>query len=398
MRLVSILVLLVGLFSVLAVSAGAQEAGQAYQVPDVAVDITVDQPAQARDTALAQAQSKAFEILAGRFASTERKIPAPPAQELAGMVSSFEMQKEHVAGKRYMGTFSIQFDPAKVRTYLESHNVHYQEAAPIKVLILPVTNEEHREILWEEVTPWRAAWFERSHQNGLLTIILPEGDLQDVALIGASDASLSDLGKVNELARKYTVDAIISAIYPAKDSKGRDAVMLVRADKDGTRHEAVWVDASTEKEDKKIKDEKDKKDSTAAPISLPALVAASVRAVEDQHAATTRPKNPLLGQPVGAGEPSLPAASGQLLSVQVPSPTLADWARTQRKLSAVTSLSRIQVKSMARGLVTVELETQTPVVELQPELAKQGLYLALIGNGGWELRAAENAEPSSHQQ
>jgi len=98
-----------------------------YIVTDVAVDVTADSAAKARDQAIAEAQRTGFKQLL-------EKINADPAlgaklsdNDLSTLVQNFEVKSEHASDVRYIGSFTVQFRPNAVRSYLDKKHAHYND-------------------------------------------------------------------------------------------------------------------------------------------------------------------------------------------------------------------------------------------------------------------------------
>ncbi|MDD3371970.1 MAG: hypothetical protein PHE27_09125 [Alphaproteobacteria bacterium] len=84
-----------------------------FTVTDINVDITADTAAHARDKALEEAQRKGYVQLLTKLGTTDSGNLS--ADELAGLVRSFEVQSEHLSPVRYVGVFTVSFKEAAVR-------------------------------------------------------------------------------------------------------------------------------------------------------------------------------------------------------------------------------------------------------------------------------------------
>ena len=85
-----------------------------YTVTDVKIDVTADSAAHARDQALMQAERKAYEQLCARLeADSDAKKLSD--DDIAGLVASFEVQNERLSAVRYIGIFTIHFNPSAVQ-------------------------------------------------------------------------------------------------------------------------------------------------------------------------------------------------------------------------------------------------------------------------------------------
>ena len=86
-------------------------------VADVAVDVTADNAAHARDQALMQAEHNAYAQLCARVGAPENAAKLSD-DAVAALVRSFDVQSEKVSAVRYIGVFTIRFKPAAIQKKL----------------------------------------------------------------------------------------------------------------------------------------------------------------------------------------------------------------------------------------------------------------------------------------
>ena len=113
-------------FSLLALPVLAQDAMPIYDVSGIAIDVTSDNAAQARDKAIIQAQRDAFTQLLTKMGAASAAAKASD-NDIAAMVKSFEVQDERASAVRYIATFAVHFRPSTVRDYLDKRSVSYSE-------------------------------------------------------------------------------------------------------------------------------------------------------------------------------------------------------------------------------------------------------------------------------
>ncbi|MDD4615565.1 MAG: hypothetical protein PHW76_00360 [Alphaproteobacteria bacterium] len=85
-----------------------------YTVTDVNADVTADTAAHARDKAIMQAERAALGQLFVRLGVTE-SVDKLKDDDIAMFVQSFEVQSERVSAVRYVGVFTIQFNPVEIK-------------------------------------------------------------------------------------------------------------------------------------------------------------------------------------------------------------------------------------------------------------------------------------------
>jgi hypothetical protein len=362
MKLLSWIVL--GLFFCVA-SAKAQEDMPLYRVADVFVDVTSGNASLARDMAIVHAQKQAFSDLMGRLA-----VQGPveiTGDDIGSFVQSFEIQKEHASGLRYLGTFTVQFKPDVVRNYLQQRGKAFVEAQPKPVVVLPILRSKGRDTLWEEVTPWHAAWAEGGKKAGLVPIIVPQSDLDDIALIGAAEALSGSGSHLQAIMQKYGATGVVVPVLEADlelpDGKSEAKVDVYRYDFDA-------------------------KPLAPLNIKLPNLNAA--KGVED---ALSKGVYQVISQVERGWKQSnqVPSGPSSFLPVDVAVPTLAEWTKIRNKMKGVPTVISAHVVTMTRGLVHAEIEFKGPVNELQTAMTEKGLNLAQNMDGGWELAILDPA-------
>jgi hypothetical protein len=91
---------------------------QNMTISDVKVSITADSAATAREQALEQAHTLAFQkLLKESFPEKSGPLPSPDA--LMNMVSDFSIDREKTTPKSYTASLTFQFDGSKVHTWLQ---------------------------------------------------------------------------------------------------------------------------------------------------------------------------------------------------------------------------------------------------------------------------------------
>lgn len=356
MRLLSLLALSL-IF--LALPALAEDEMPVYRVTDVIVDVTSGNASLARDMAIVQAQKQAFVQLMER-------LGVPNAvnlggEDIGGFVQSFEVQKEHAAGYRYLGTFTVQFKPDVVRNYLTQHGLPFVEARPKPVVVLPVLRTKGHDVLWEVPTLWQKAWADVAKKAGLLPLIVPQGDLDDIAKIGPDEAVAGTGANLQAMMQKYEANGIMVPVLQADldltDGKSEAVVDVYRYDFDAHPLPPIHLALPTLSSPRTVEESLDK--------GVYQIIAQVERSWAQSNKA--------------------PAGPSLFLPVDVAVPTLASWTQIRNRLKNVTSVAGAHVVTMSRGLVHAEIEYRGDLSTLQTALAEQGLALTQDQNGGWEL-------------
>jgi hypothetical protein len=337
----------------LAVSAPlkAQESGDIYTVRDVEVDVTADNSAAARDRAITEAQRKAFDTLYGRLSPEPgAKTPALSDIEVARLVQDFEVQRERSSAVRYLATLTVRFRPTNVRSLLQTKGASYVETRSKPVLVLPVYQSAGKgPVLWEDRTPWRAAWENFPQPQGMVPIVVPYGELADIADISAATALEGNQAGLSAIAERYQASDVLVAVLGVRgtepDPSTPNTVKLTRYAADGTkRGDSVTVPAAP---------------GQSVDAYLAGGVAAVVKSLEEKW----RQAN------------TVAAGPEQVMQVAVPIRNLNDWVQTKRRLAQVPTVSRVDLMTLTREAARVELYYRGSQEVLGNALAQQDLSL-----------------------
>lgn len=357
----------------------AQEEMSLYSVSDVAVDITASSAAAARDEAIIKAQHQAFDQLMGRLGA--HSVPLSD-DDLTLTVRSFEVQKEHASPQRYTGTFTVEFKPDAVKQILEKGGVSYTEERAQPLVVLPIAMLKDRPVLWDDRTIWRNAWEETARKAVLVPMIVPSGDLDDIAKISVQEALDGKAESLKALAQKYKAGGVLVVILepktPVEEAQIEAQAVAYAYDAEGEKKETFALSLSPGENFKSLDDEM--KDG----------VMQIVNRVEGEWrtAHAPAPATPLTASAPGAIVPPATPGAPVFLPVDVPVASLAIWGQIRNKLSHTPSVLATHVVTMTRGLVHIELQFQGDMAALQTGLNTAGLQLEQELDGSWQIRQA----------
>lgn len=378
MRQLLILFLVVSLLCPPLTAWGQSDDASVFAVTDVATDVTSTNAARARDQAIAEAQRTAFGQLLERLGSDPGVADNLRNDDIATLVQNFEVQNEHSSPIRYLGTFTVQFKPNAVRSLLGGHSTKYTETQSKPVLILPLSNTTGHPILWEESTKWRAAWEASPRKSGLVPIIIPAGNLDDIAALSTEEAVNGKTDSIKNLIDKYQAGSAAAVTLSGDpDKQNTDLIIdVVRYDGDGTAHQPTRL-------------------TLPVPATKTAdnnLYTQAIKMARAQLEKNWREEN----KTPGSTPAPAPVASPSLmhLLVTVPVPTLAEWAQVKRRLGNVPTINHVNIITLARGTTTIELEFRGSLSDLQNGLTQQNLSLTQSPVGGtWILQTPLSGNP-----
>lgn len=390
--------------------ARAQAPHDVFTVRDVVVDITAGNAAAARDEAIPEAQRKAFRTLYERLTLPRdaHRLPTLGPAEIEPLVEAFEVQEERTSAVRYVGTYTVRFRPSAVRTLMIGAGIPYAEVQAKPVLVLAVDHTLGDPILWQQETAWRRAWADLALPDGLLPIVIPYGELQDVTDIGVAEALAGDVTALRRIADRYGAGAVavvqaglrgllempppaglpptgptalpapVPAVPPASATAGapstgaRDLRVIVTLHHfDGAPTVTVLdlppapvhrADATTDPASAPPADGT----SAAAGAPPPGIAEAMPEAVRQVVARLEQ--DWVQANLVETGHENR-------LAVTVPLSGLQDWAETRRRLGGVPTITHVRIVSLARDRAELELTCLGDTARLRTALAQQDLIL-----------------------
>lgn len=332
-----------------AATAAMPSAADPFAVSGVRVDINGSNPTTVRDQAIREAQAKAWAELYRRL------VPGgtPPRlsdNEIAKLVQGFEIDDEKVSASRYVGAITVRFRPNAVRDALGQSGgaTQYVEPPARPFVILPVTQTEGRIILWQDRTPWRAAWEARQPAASLVPLLVPDGELTDAQAISGEDAIAGNAEALGRIAQAYKAGGVVVARtdLPANgpDPVRGMTVDVTRYGLDGTRdNQVVQV----------------KGGSSADDVLTRAVAAVGSQLDESwrrEHTTATGPEQNTL--------------------VRIPLSAVNDWVETRKRLSSVNAVTRTNLISISRSEALIALTHRGDPEQLAQALARQDLGLA----------------------
>ena len=364
MRLPLLFLLILGLFCVAPPPLWAQsdDAAALYEVTDVPADVTADSAAHARDQAIFQAQRTALQQLLSRFGADPALAGKLSDDDVAALVQNFEVQSERSSSVRYIGAFTVQFRPGATRNWLNDAGASFTEARSAPVVVLPVYAADGHPVLWEERTKWRTVW-ENARNAGTVPLVVPAGDLDDIAVIGVKEAMQGAQKAIKAVIDKYRAGgAVVAVLGGSLDTPGTPfTIDVTHYDSEGDADQPVHLTLP----------------AATSKTGIDAALADGVKQVRGVLESDARQSAE------ASREPSM------RLPVVVSTVTLADWTQIKNRLDAVPMVEHVNTIAVARGTTNIELVFRADVGELEDALAKKGLALSQDETTGlWILQMA----------
>lgn len=351
-----------------ATKARAAEA-EIFTMRGVDVDVTAETAAAAREQALAEGHVAALRRLLARLLPQESlaRAPDPPATQIVPMVQDFAVDDERTSDVRYLASLTFRFKPEAVRGLLQRSGLAYAETRSKPLVVVPVFGAAGEAVLWEENNPWRLAWSRRPSGDGLVPLVVPLGDLADIAALDVDRALAGDPQAAAALARRYGADgAIVTQAVLQGDPEARAATLQVGTTRLGREAQQTVIDNYAQQPEE----------------DLAALLGRAAEGVDRQIQEAWKRDN--LFRP----------GSQRSLAVMVPHDGLREWLEVKRRLAGVAAVQRSDVTAVSRGRSELRLTYAGSETQLARALAQSDLSLTADPlSGGWQLRLAESAQP-----
>jgi hypothetical protein len=259
----------------------------------------------------------------------------------------------------------VAYDPDAVRALLGDRGFAFAQSASMPVVVLPLYESGQDARLWPDDNPWWQAWADHMDPEQLLRLVLPLGDLEDIAKVSVAQAQAGDAAALAGLAARYGAEDTLVVTARTEGGPAPEQVSAVR-------FEARRVGTEQRQE--------------GQPLSLPVgpdrpLDATLALAVEQLQASLDeRWKSANL----------LRFDQGGLMLVGVPIDRLADWVAVKQRLQGLPEVSEIVMTSFARDHVGIQIRYIGDEVHLEQALARLGLALTREGESWLLLPTGRN--------
>jgi hypothetical protein len=349
--LVAVAVAFLAVFAAPPAQAQRQARNEVFAVT-VPVDATAATASAARDAARADGQRRAFRQLVERLAASgdAARLPRIDDATLTNMVQDIEVANERSSAVRYLAEYTYRFRPDAVRRLLRQANVAFAETPSKPVVVVPVLRRGDGAVLWDDPNPWRRAWAARK-PGGLVPVIVPDGDLGDVAAVDAEQAVAAKPEALDAIAAKYGGGDVLLAIVSAPAGDG--GAPLQQVELGGGRY--------------------------AAGGKLAVPVTGSVRANQGENeadflaravAATMRPV-----EEAWKKETLIRSGDQSTLAVSVPVVEIDDWVAVRDRLAGLPAIRQAELLALTRREARLALHYVGDPSQLKLALAQRDLVL-----------------------
>jgi len=294
-------------------------------------------------------------------------VPEPDSNLLQYYVLDFSVANERTSAVRYLADLTFRFNAAEMRKLLRSNNVGFAETRSKPVVVLPIfESPETESTLWLDPNPWRQIWALRPSDNGLVPLVVPLGDLGDVAAIDAQRALAGDPEALREIAGRWGAeDVLVSEATLSGDPEAGSAVLTVVTNRfsDGV-NTAILRDKLVQ--------------VTGEPYE--GFLTRAADRIDNAVQEAWKQQN------------LLQFGSERSILVYVPLEGLDDWLNVRRRLHGVAAIQQTGVNTLTRYEAQLEITFFGDEQRLSRALAQRDLFLALRPDSNWELMLSEKRD------
>ena len=349
----------------------ASSAADLYTAAGVKVDVSAANAVAARTQAIQQAERDGLARLLSQLTAAEDagRLPSVATLPMDSYVQSYEVASEKVAPTRYIATINVAYRPQAVQSLLQSAGVPFVNQQSEPILIVPAVARDGSLLLWADNADWRQAWGTAVADELVLRLVLPLGDIDDIASLPPAAAERGDESAFAQLAQRYQVSDVVLAIAtPKQDSSGTGQPAATDAPPTGLSV-ALQSFGSDALIARRVTFD------VAPPADGSDIWSAAAHAAADRLRSAWKASR---GIAVG------PSST---ISVTVPLAALATWVQIMHQLDTMPEVREVRIESFARDRAEVTLTYAGDVGRLRDAFGRRGLELSSESNQ-WQLQLA----------
>ena len=324
-----------------------------YSVSGVSVASEQESALKARDTALAEGQLEAFNLLLVRLAGEDvlAQVPAQDKSSVMQFVQDVSIEDEKLTATRYAGHITVRFNSSAVADFFKEHNISYLGSEPPSLLVIPVYQDGNKQYILDEKNPLYQALKKQENLAPFYRAAIPLGDANEIALTEQSLNTSKDL----------------SLLVPLLSTYNKDRIMILRM-RPEPQEQSVLIDSSIWPEQNMVSQTVFKRfrlDGTP-------LVDSSVQMAQvifDTMASNWR-------------ETHMTKFDGErTLYARVPVSSLQEWQNLEKEMNKWQFVKKFVVRGAYLPQMLVELSFIQSIDELKQELSSRGWQLNLDFTG-----------------
>lgn len=355
----------------------------------IAIDVTGDNPEDAREKGWREAQRKGWQQLYRKTNGSDG--PALSDSVLDGIVTAIVVEKEQVGPRRYVATLGVQFDRVRAGQIL---GVSGRTLRSPPLLVIPVYSIDGIQQVFEQRSAWQRAWAEYNTGQSAIDYVRTAGTGADTLLLNPGQTGRRGRVWWRVILDQYGAADVLIPIarveysYPGGPLTGHFAARY------GPDNRLIGTFTMTAPNAAAIPDMMDKAVARMDALYTQALAAGQLRTdaylvLEKPVEKEDLPEEVATDETVVAGEtdaslPTTAPAGLQTFTVQYASPDVESVSATERAVGGISGVQSAATSSLALGGMSVMRVTfRGDVGALKAALAARGFK---VQEGGGQLR------------
>ena len=347
----------------LPVSVGAQ-AADVFTVRGVSVDARAEDELKAKSIGIARGQEAALRELLKRMTlrADHDRLPVTDSAAVTQLLRDYSIETEKFGGGRYIAKLTARFKADGVRALLRRSDIPYAETASQPVLVLPVFQTAGVSSLWDDPNPWFVAWTRQKRTEELLPLVIPVGDLPDIAVIGAEQAIQGQADRLKEIGAKYDTRNVMVVAATLRINPGDGGLQLETVLT--TYHDGIPQQTGV------------RRFAAGAEESRDTFLAGAAQALADEANESWKRDN-LLEQ-----------GNENSMALFIPLDGLENWLDIRGRLRGIAGMKQISVARLSVSFAEVTLSYVGNPAQLRLALAQRDLDLSYNAQDArWTLHA-----------
>lgn len=186
-----------------------------------------ENPSQARDLAITNAQREALLILLNRLTIDVSFLNEVSDSEIADMIKAQQITGEKIAGNDYYAVFNFEFDQNSLNKFFtKTSTASAQKSSTESIILIPVKVAREKLLLWEDSNDWLSTSETIIQDRSFNNVMIPKGDIYDSGIINANNLRNAGYETVKPLLNRYKGDVAYIAYFEFDNIENKAFITL----------------------------------------------------------------------------------------------------------------------------------------------------------------------------
>ena len=177
-----------------------------FSIKNIRVDEVANSSSLARKKAIKYAEKYALKKTLSSL--TENiDINSISEEKISSLINVMEFHSEEITDIRYKALIDVHFNKERFEFFIKNDLLN-GKIKKLKLLLIPVLNENGLIKLWQQGNIWLAGWKENKLSN-IIEIKIPLGDINDINLLNLDSLENMTSEDIFKLKAEYDVDKIV---------------------------------------------------------------------------------------------------------------------------------------------------------------------------------------------